>query len=655
MKTQLFRSLATALLVLAAPAAVAQIMVGNVRAAQRAGTKLVDINYDLTGIATPCKVWLEISADGGSTWAVPATSVTGAVGAVVTPGTNLRITWNAGVDWNSQTSAQTRFRVKADDEFALIPAGSFQMGDALDGLADAPVHTVNVSAFYIQKKGVTKGEWDAVRAWGLTHGYTDLAVGAGKAADHPLQTVSWYDVVKWCNARSEQDGLTPCYYTDAAQTVVFKIGTNNIDSTMVKWTANGYRLPTEAEREKASRGGQAGLRFPWGDTISHANANFRNDGGESFQTGTIGYHPIWGTGAQPHTSPAGSFPANAYGIFDMAGNAWEWCWDCYDNGYYAISPSTDPTGPSDSTRVIRGGAWSTPAYTCSAAYRIFVSPGHTGTSLGFRPVRRPPPVGFVAIPAGDFQMGDALDGLADAPVHTVNVSAFYMQQKGVTKAEWEAVRTWGLTHGYTDLAAGAGKASDHPVQTVSWYDVVKWCNARSEQEGLMPCYYTDAGQTAIFKTGTDNIDSTMVKWTANGYRLPTEAEREKAARGGIDGSRYPWGDTIGTTEANYNFEGNPWQTGGQPWTSPVGSYPASSYGLSDIAGNVLEWCWDWYDAGYYETAPGTDPGGPLSGMNRVLRGGDWANGATYCRNAYRNGFNSPSTTNSGVGFRPVRR
>lgn len=398
MKTKLFRSLAAALLFLAAPAAFAQITVGNVRAAQRAGTKLVDIDYNLTGLATPCKVKLEISADAGTTWTVPATSVSGAVGNSVTPGTDLRITWDAGVDWNRQTSAQTRFRIKADDlvtepplepeGFALIPAGEFQMGDALDGIPDAPVHTVNVSAFFMQKKGVTKADWEAVRTWGAANGYTDLAAGAGKAADHPVHTVSWYDAVKWCNARSEKDGLTPCYYTNAAQTLVFKTGTNNIDNTMVKWAANGYRLPTEAEREKASRGGQAGLRFPWGNTISHANANFFNVGSESYQTGAGGYDPVWSTGADPYTSTAGSFPANAYGIYDMAGNLWEWCWDSYEIGYYASSPGTDPTGPSGSDRVLRGGSWGALAYGCRVAHRYFVSPGSTSIGLGFRPVRR---------------------------------------------------------------------------------------------------------------------------------------------------------------------------------------------------------------------------------------------------------------------------
>jgi len=178
-------SLLTALMLAAAPAVSAQITAGNVRAAQRAGTKLVDIDYDVTGIATSVTVILEISSDGGTTWAVPATTLSGAIGSNITPGGNLRITWNAGQDWNNQTSAQTRFRVRVSDGlpdstvFALIPAGSFTMGDTLDGISDGPPHTVNVSAFYMQTKGVTKAEWDAVRIWGTAHGYTDLNVGVG--------------------------------------------------------------------------------------------------------------------------------------------------------------------------------------------------------------------------------------------------------------------------------------------------------------------------------------------------------------------------------------------------------------------------------------------------------------------------------------------
>ena len=665
-----FLALLAALALAAAPAANAQLTASNVRAAQRAGTKLVDIDYDLTGTTAPATVSLEISADGGTTWAVPATTLTGAVGSNVTPGTNLRITWDAGTGWNNQTSSLLRFRIKASagmpdlPDFALIPAGEFLMGDTLDGEADAPAHTVNVSAFYMQKKGVTKAEWDAVRAWGVLSGYTDLATGAGKAVDHPVQMVSWFDAVKWCNARSEKEGLTPCYYTDAAQTLIFKTGTNNIDNTMVKWAANGYRLPTEAEREKAARGGLSGKRFPWGDTISHAYSNFNNFGGESYATGTGGFDPIWGTGDYPYTSPAGSFPANGYGIYDMVGNVYEWCWDCYNTAYYNSSPAADPQGPATgSTRVLRGGGWGSPAADCRVAYRSpFSGPDRTNYYIGFRSVRTSE--SFALIPGGSFTMGDSLDGMTDAPPHAVNVSAFYMQKKGVTKADWDAVRAWGLLNGYTDLAAGAGKADNHPVQTATWYDVVKWCNARSEKEGLTPCYYTDAAQTLIFKTGTKNIDNTMVKWAANGYRLPTEAEREKAARGGLGGLRFPWGNTISHANANFLNGGGEsyqtgaggydpkWGTGGFPYTSPAGSFPANAYGIFDMAGNVWEWCWDWYDAAYYGASPAIDPQGPAFGAVRVVRGGRWNGDASDCRVAGRAGDPSGAAYNA-AGFRPV--
>ena len=129
------------------------------------------------------------------------------------------------------------------NEFAVIPAGSFEMGDALDGLSNAPVvTTVNVSEFYMGKYEVTKSEWDAVRTWGLENGYTDLSAGGGKGADHPVHSINWYNMVKWCNARSEMEGRTPCYTVSGS---TYRTGSTN--SVECDWTANGYRLPTEAE------------------------------------------------------------------------------------------------------------------------------------------------------------------------------------------------------------------------------------------------------------------------------------------------------------------------------------------------------------------------------------------------------------------------
>lgn len=124
--------------------------------------------------------------------------------------------------------------------------------------------------------------------------------------------------------------------------------------------------------------------------------------------------------------------------------------------------------------------------------------------------------------AGSFQMGDAIDGISDAmPVHTVTLSAFYLDKYEVMRALWDGVYTWATVYGYSFDSAGSGTAANDPVQTATWYDVVKWLNARSEQEGRMPVYYTDAGQTAIYRTGRVAVAAGAVKWSANGYRLPT--------------------------------------------------------------------------------------------------------------------------------------
>ena len=298
-----------------------QVTVSNVRAAQRAGTNLVDIDYDITGTAKPSLVTLQVSDDDGNTFAVPATSLSGAVGYNISPAANLRITWDAGTDWGAHFSDKARFKVTADDTpvpdgFALIPAGSFQMGDSLgDGYSwELPIHTVQVSAFYMAKNLATWAMWSDVRTWGLAHGYTDISAGAGKAATHPVQSITWYDMVKWCNARSEREGLVPCYTLSGA---VYR--TTNDNAVVCNWSANGYRLPTEAEWEKAARGGLSGKRFPWGDTISQSQANYMvysGNGTTNFYSydvtpmpsysATYYYHPTYNVGVYPYTSPVGS-------------------------------------------------------------------------------------------------------------------------------------------------------------------------------------------------------------------------------------------------------------------------------------------------------------------------------------------------------------
>ena len=219
---------------------------------------------------------------------------------------------------------------------------------------------------------------------------------------------------------------------------------------------------------------------------------------------------------------------------------------------------------------------------------------------------------MVLIPAGTFEMGDSKNEpeiymKRSRPVHTVELDAFYMDSREVTNGQYGVFM---------------------------------------EQTGHRKPYYwndTKYNQTNQPVVGVDWNDAVAyAKWA--GKRLPTEAEWEYAARGGLAGKRYPWGDEITHDDANYGSKG------GIP--TVVGSYPANGYGLYDMAGNVWEWCQDWYDKDYYNNSPTKNPPGPGTGSSRVLRGGSWSYGTSYLRVAHRN-YNGPYGRYLGSGFRCV--
>ncbi len=272
----------------------------------------------------------------------------------------------------------------------LIPAGSFTMGNSINDsdITDAKPTNVFVSAFYMDINFVSYGQWTNINAYATAHGYSLTNAGAGKnsATNQPVQTVDWFDCVKWCNARSQLAGLVPVYYTDAGLTQIY---TNGEVTVYQNLAANGYRLPTEAEWEKAARGGLSGKRFPWGDTISQSQANYLSYGSLSYDLGPGGYNAIGSVGGtSPATSAVGSFAPNGYGLYDMAGNLWQWCWDWYGTPYG--QPTTNnPTGAGSGsgTRVLRGGSWGSYAYSSRCAVRGTSNPNAANAYFGFRCVR----------------------------------------------------------------------------------------------------------------------------------------------------------------------------------------------------------------------------------------------------------------------------
>ena len=276
-----------------------------------------------------------------------------------------------------------------------------------------------------------------------------------------------------------------------------------------------------------------------------------------------------------------------------------------------------------------------------------------------------PPIGMSLIPTGTFVMGDHFDvGLPDEkPLHSVTLDAFYMDIFETTNESYAQYLNSAYAQGLIVVSGGkvyetggtelyfetysastssrilwdgtlftveAGKL-DHPVNHVTWHGAVAFANWRSVQDYLTPCY---------------DLSSGSCDFAANGYRLPTEAEWEYAARGGLQPTyyQYPWGNTIDGSMANYSNSGDPYDTL-WPFTTPVGYYDgsqtpsgidmANGFGLYDTAGNLWEWCHDWYSSTYYSTSPSSNPPGPSSGQVRVLRGGYFGYDPPYLRSAVR--------------------
>ncbi len=264
------------------------------------------------------------------------------------------------------------------------------------------------------------------------------------------------------------------------------------------------------------------------------------------------------------------------------------------------------------------------------------------------------PEGFVLIPAGTFQMGSN-EGYSDnKPVHEVTITkSFYMGKYEVTQAEYEKY----CSYGGSSPSSSYGDGDNYPAYYVSWYDALVYCNKRSMAERLTPCYSingsTDPAAWGNVPTSSNSTWNAVVcDWNANGYRLPTEAEWEYAARAGdntVDSLTYS-----GTSNVDELGEYAWYTSNSNNKTYEAGTKSPNEFGLYDMSGNVWEWCWNWFTDSYdAEAEGGSDPTGASSGSNRVYRGGSWDGISVLCAVSCRFNYN-PYIRGRHLGFRVVR-
>jgi formylglycine-generating enzyme required for sulfatase activity len=482
-------------------------------------------------------------------------------------------------------------------EMILIPAGKFKMGDS------GGDHEVTLTKpFYMGKFEVMQEQWESV----MGNNPSEI-----KAAKLPVTDVSWedcYEFIKKLNAKTDGD----------------------------------YRLPTESEWEYACRAGTT-TAYSFGDTITPSQCLYFSD--------LKMLKPV----------AAGGYKPNAFGLYDMHGNVWEWCEDWYSN--YPAGAVTDPKGPATGKdRMLRGGSFGTGASSVSSSSRSGNTPTFRGHFNGFRLARtadikagaapnvtKPDPTAvipatrnllvapfleakakeaqkevakslkreveekedlgngvkleMILIPAGKFVMGspESEKGRHNETQHEVTLKSYYIGKYEVTQGQWEAVM--GNNPSNT-------KGAKLPVTGVSWpacQEFIKKLNEKTKGE----------------------------------YRLLSEAEWEYACRAGTS-TVYAFGDRL--TKIDANIDGADIKV--------VGSYKPNAFGLYDMHGNVWEWCEDWY--GYdYPAGAVADPKGSVTGDRRVVRGGSCTNWGSVARSSSRAEF-LPTNGNPDFGFRLAR-
>ncbi len=296
-------------------------------------------------------------------------------------------------------------------DMVLIRGGEFMMGSKSDDKLspdsdEIPSFRATVATFYMSKYEISYSQWQYVYNWAITNGYqfdNEAKSGASylivirhgeefnlgwKDENHPVVNVSWYDVIKWCNAKSEMEGLTPLYYIDSTKQNVYRIGAVDVAINMVLWLADGYYIPTEAQWEYSARAGSKSI-YPWGNNYKQMNKYANVLDITAYNVYRAKIHIDIDDG-HSDTARVDSFAPNAFGLHNMIGNVWEWVFDIY--GEYKNVHVIEPRGAQFGyERIIRGGCFYTSFIEgLRVANRFAEEPTSADSFTGFRIAKNRP-------------------------------------------------------------------------------------------------------------------------------------------------------------------------------------------------------------------------------------------------------------------------
>ncbi|GHV72342.1 hypothetical protein FACS1894201_00980 [Bacteroidia bacterium] len=473
---------------------------------------------------------------------------------------------------------------------------------------------VFISTFQIGKYEVTQKQWyDVMGNW--PNAAPSSYIGAGD--NYPMYFVSWNDIVGTSSGGSlgyTEKGVT--YYTDG---FCYKLSVKANDGGTLG--SMRYRLPTEAEWEYATKGGQSTHNYDYSgsDTIENVAWYRSNSGRTSHLVGTKS--------------------ANELGIFDMIGNVGEWCSDRYGDTY--PSGTNNPIGATIGChRMARGGSWDNVTSNCTVFYRSSSMPTIRYYYMGFRLVLGSAEPEIPVIPPSGSNLIEMINvpgGTTTLNGTEVFISTFQIGKYEVTQKQWyDVICSWSGTapSGMYDVG------DNYPMYNVSWADIVGTSSGGSEgytEKGVT--YYTDG---FCYKLSVLANGGTLGSMR---YRLPTEAEWEYAAKGGQSTHNYTYSgsDTIANVAWYSSNSGRK--------THEVGTKSANELGIFDMSGNVWEWCSDLYVWNTYPSGT-NNPIGATTDIRRVVRGGGWSTYASDCTVSQRSSSTSTIRYNF-LGFRLV--